>query len=36
MLSIHGNSMNHFSIIITDYEVVIIKPNHKSHMNMVI
>jgi hypothetical protein len=25
-----------FSIIIFDYQIVIIKPNHKSHMNMVI
>jgi hypothetical protein len=25
-----------FSIIVSDYRVVIIKPNHKSHMNMVI
>jgi hypothetical protein len=25
-----------FSIIIFDYQVVIIKHNHKSHMNMVI
>jgi hypothetical protein len=36
MLSLHGNSINHFNIIIFDYQVVIIKHNHKSHMNMVI
>jgi hypothetical protein len=36
MLSMHGNSINHFSIINLNYQVVIIKHNHKSHMNMVI
>jgi hypothetical protein len=36
MLNMHGKSINHFSIIIFDYQVVIIKHNHKSHMNMVI
>jgi hypothetical protein len=35
MLSMHGNSTTIFSIIF-DYQVVIIKYNHKSHMNMVI
>jgi hypothetical protein len=35
MLSIHGNSINIFIIIILDYQAVIIKHNHKSHMNIV-
>jgi hypothetical protein len=36
MLSIHNNLINHFiSIINLDYQVVIIKPNHKSQVNMV-
>jgi hypothetical protein len=30
------NQSTIFSIIIFDYQVVIIKHNHKSHMNMVI
>jgi hypothetical protein len=34
MLSMHINSINHFSIINLDYQVVIIKSNHKSHVNM--
>jgi hypothetical protein len=32
----HGNSINHFSIIIPDHNVVKIKHNHKYHMNIVI
>jgi hypothetical protein len=35
MLSMHGNSITIFSIIIFDYQVAIIKHNHKPHMNMV-
>jgi hypothetical protein len=35
MLNMQGNSINHFIIIILDYHVVIIKHNHKSHMNIV-
>jgi hypothetical protein len=35
MLSMYSNSINHFCIINLEYQVVIIKPNHKSHMNMV-
>jgi hypothetical protein len=35
MLSMQGNSINIFIIIILDYQVVIIKYNHKSHMNIV-
>jgi hypothetical protein len=34
MLSMHGNSINHFSAIILDYQVVIIKHNHKSQVNI--
>jgi hypothetical protein len=30
-----SNSIHRFSIINLDYQVVIIKPNHKSHVNMV-
>jgi hypothetical protein len=35
MLSMHGNSINIFIIIILNYQVVIIKHNYKSHMNIV-
>jgi hypothetical protein len=36
MLSMHSNSINHIlNIINLNYQVVIIKPNHKSHVNMV-
>jgi hypothetical protein len=35
MLSMQGNSSNIFIIIILNYQVVIIKHNHKSHMNIV-
>jgi hypothetical protein len=38
MLNIQGKAINHFSIIIFDYhyQVVIIKHNHKSYMNIMI
>jgi hypothetical protein len=36
MLSMQVFQLTYFSIIIFDYQVVIIKYNHKSHMNMVI
>jgi hypothetical protein len=35
MLSMHSNSINYFSSINLNNQVVIIKPNHKSHVNMV-
>jgi hypothetical protein len=35
MLSMHSNSINHFYIINLNYQVVIIKFNHKSQVNMV-
>jgi hypothetical protein len=34
MLSMQGNSINIFIIIILDYQVVILKHNQKSHMNI--
>jgi hypothetical protein len=35
MLNMHGNAINIFIIMVLDYQVVIIKHNHKSHMNIV-
>jgi hypothetical protein len=35
MLSMHGTQATIFNIIILDYQVAIIKHNHKPHMNMV-
>jgi hypothetical protein len=35
MLIMQCNSINIFIIIILDYQLVIIKHNHKSHINIV-
>jgi hypothetical protein len=34
MLSMHGNSIKQFYYHFLDYQVVIIKHNHESHMNI--